>query len=407
MSEPSPEVLSMAVASNRLGWHILSLLCAQEVPRAGVIISPYSIAIALAMLTADAPAHERTAVFEQIGIVDASGRSGAPEQARIHETCVFKDVLMEVGDATQFLRFKDKNVLYVAAEDGVRITRVYSALVSAFGGEHDINYPYLLYGAGPINELFSRQTYGLIPRILAYTDLTETHVVLVSATTLKAGWPYAFDPRNTRSERFSSPEGMSEVEMMISCNRMIGMALEPEYLAMRLDNICDFPASLSFIAYVPRRTFTVQHILPLMQARPPPSFGTYFVDELGIPKFNLRCSMDLQRILEHLGYPLPENVFQTVSRHNAVDQMVHAAVLTHDDTGMGCPHAPAPTDAPAPELPFELKFVLFHEGLSPNAPGTPLKISALLNKTFAFSLVAEDISLALFSGVFSVAPPPS
>jgi serine protease inhibitor len=164
--------------------------------------SPYSIAAALGLAADGAAGPTRD---EIAAALTTDGDLGALGKALLAASTVDGDAGIAVA-----------NTLW--ADRSLPVSPAYAAAVRAWpgGGARTADFGNAPDGARrEVNAEVERTTHGLIRDLLAPHQISaDTRAVLVNALWLKAGWVGRFDPRRTRPEPFHSPGGVREVPMM-------------------------------------------------------------------------------------------------------------------------------------------------------------------------------------------------
>jgi serine protease inhibitor len=102
--------------------------------------------------------------------------------------------------------------------------------------------------------------------------------------------------------------------------------------------------------------------------------------QFGLPKFNLHAQAGIAQTLLGLGYPI-SGKFPGISDDFMVQHIIHSVAILLDENGTEAAAATAVVLTRA--RPAHLPSVVF-------------------NRPFVFSVVAEDMDLILFNGVFAV-----
>ncbi|HEU4671583.1 MAG TPA: serpin family protein [Candidatus Limnocylindrales bacterium] len=200
-----------ATSVNAFGLRLYRALLSDKdlgLARRGVVISPTSIALALAMARAGArgaTAREMDEVLATSGWGALGTELGALEELLAGESASWTDY--EGGSHVLALRIANA----AFAQDGFDIRQAYlDGIARAFGaGLGLVDYIGATEVArAAINDWVSRQTATRIPQLLGPTDLTTaTRLVLVNAIYLKANWLQEFDPDGTTPRRFTRADG--------------------------------------------------------------------------------------------------------------------------------------------------------------------------------------------------------
>jgi serpin B len=199
------EARKAAAAVNAFGLDLYKRL---DKKAGNAVISPTSIAIALAMARAGArgeTAAQMDAVLHTAGWdVLESGLNALTQELAGHDA-TWKDS----GGKPHSLALRIANAAF--GQRGWPIEQVYlDSIASAFGaGLRLVDYVEDLAAARKtINAWVRRQTVERIPQLLGPSDLTpDTRLVLVNAVYLKAKWEIEFEPSDTTPRSFTRLDG--------------------------------------------------------------------------------------------------------------------------------------------------------------------------------------------------------
>jgi serine protease inhibitor len=351
---------------NELGWNTVSQLCSNGVPPSGTAVSALSITTALAMLAGGAQGTHREELCSSLGLGNASEITTVLSK-------VFKTLKSEA------IRFNSANALFTTKStevfpDYVRYLEQLNAYINS-------DFTNLADGVDQINGWIEQETDGLIKNMLTRDMLDLSHMVLINALVFKATWETAFDPTNTITDH--AFDTTKQVEMMFRHRDSILVSEKGDYTAVRLPYVATLPSEWSLVAYLPKKDKSVQDILPQICQYDKESFYKFKVGKFGLPKFNLQTKDSIKPLLQELGYPLSGNFSAMASGDNLVDQIVHSVTIVLDEQG---------TEAAAATA------VMISRGRGPSRPPPDI----IFDRPFAFSIVAEELGMALFTGVFSV-----
>ncbi|KAL2847775.1 Serpin domain-containing protein [Aspergillus pseudoustus] len=354
---------------NQLGWNVVSRLCANNnngVPPDGAAVSALSITTALAMLAGGATGTHRDELCSSLGLQQ-------PDEI----TTVLPNVLETLN--SDAIRFKSANALFTTSD--TEVYPEYIEYLQQLDAHIDSGFTTLADGVDQINGWIEKGTDGLIRNMLSRDSLALAHMVLVNALVFKAKWENAFEPEYTISDHpFHTTK---KVDMMFRHQEYVLVHEREEYTAVRLPYVSTTPSSeWSFVAYLPSEGKSVQDIIPHIHQYDAGSFTRTKLAKLGLPKFNLQTNDSIKPILEELGYPLSGNFSAMGTGANLVEQIIHSVTIILDEEG---------TEAAAATA------VMMARGRPRPLP------SIVFDRPFAFSIVAEDLGIALFTGVFSVA----
>jgi serpin B len=330
----SEDAKAAAAAINDFG---LELFHAAVKPGENGVVSPASIAIALAMARAGArgeTAAQMDAVLRSVAADENAAWLNALDQALTNRSGTFKD--MAGKDVDVALRIANAPF----AQQGMALEAAYlEALAARFGaGVRLVDYTSDAEGARQaINAWVSDQTEARIPELLARNTVSgATRLVLVNAIYLKAAWLMPFVVEATTPGPFTRLDGSTvDVPMMAASERLPyaegagWRAVELPYvggsLAMTVivpDDLAAFEASLDGAAF--------DAIVA--------SLASSSVD-LAFPKFGIETRAELNDVLKALGMPLafdPSGAdFSGITNEEAlfIAWVIHQANIDVDEKG--------------------------------------------------------------------------
>jgi len=301
------------------------------------VISPTSVAIALAM--AEAGARGQTA-DQMAAVLHGAGSStgaaiNALDQALAARNGTFKDA--DGHDLTVSLQTANATF----AQAGMRIEPSYlDALASSFGaGLRLVDYRRDPEGARLLIDAWVKeQTAGRIPELLSPGVLdSQTRMALVNAVYLKAPWQFAFDASSTAPAPFARADGSTvNVETMSRGALDVGYAEGPGWRAVELPYV---GGSLAMTIVVPDDLAAFERTLDGSEfARIVGLLAPRAVD-LWLPRFGARTAADLSGPLSSLGMPLAfdPNAADfsgiTTEERLFISAVVHQANIDVDEKG--------------------------------------------------------------------------
>ncbi|KAF3490680.1 proteinase inhibitor I4 [Arthroderma uncinatum] len=349
---------------NDLGLKMLQLACNKEIPTGGIIVSPASIGIALAMLAGAAIPSESEKMCTALG-------SDKPESL---------DAL--------YLSLKDcKDTTAAAnaifAKKGTKLDKEYASFLQQFAVLTNTEFPRLIDGLDTINTWITNNTMGMIKDMIKRESVLQSHIVLVNALSYKGTWKEQFNPKDTtRKYPFQVSESETRpVDMMFRLNEHILVYEAKNYTAIQLPYQASSPAaSTSFMAYLPHPGTSVQQVLSSI----PPLHGknrftSEKFDRFGFPKMETSSGMDILPLFRQIGFHIPGDFPKMGMGGNVVQSILHNTAISLDEKG---------TRAAASTAVMMMRCIR-----------TPKNL--IFNRPFVFSIVIDSTGAALFTGVFS------
>ncbi len=318
---------NFAASANDFGFRLLQQLSSAQ-PGATALISPFSIAAALAMTYNGAAGATATEMAAVLGWHDrdlATLNAGA--QALI------ADLL--AADPTVALHVA--NSLWPDA--AFALNPEFAAQVSAayHAAMQTLDYADPAAAADAINAWVATQTAHKITNLLAPADLANAVMALVNAIYFKGAWSQPFDPRLTAPRTFHKPDGTTVVAPFMRQMRRWQYAVVDEVSLVWLP----FGAGrLGMMLALPPAG------LPLAEFQAALGVDTWahwldaFAEELGtvtLPRLTVRAHFDLAAPLQQMGMGL---AFTGAAdfRHMGdgpllISKVVHEATLEVNEVG--------------------------------------------------------------------------
>ncbi|HEY2298028.1 MAG TPA: serpin family protein [Jatrophihabitans sp.] len=257
-----------------------------------IVLSPSSLAIALAMLQVGAGG--RTA--SEIGAVLHTSELSAAQQAAGWAA------LVELQSSSAGSVVESANAVW--QQRGLTLRAAYMASLARYfrTGVWQVDFAHDLAGASSaINEWVSTHTHGKITKLFDAGEITtDTVLVLANAEYFKAAWQYKFDPKLTADGTFFRADGSRATVPFMNYKGRLASTATPKYMAVQLP-------------YAGGR-FAAQVIMP-MHGTLPQLLGSLTPDdfaaiakapaadggELLMPKFTAHTYTQLNSPLQQLG----------------------------------------------------------------------------------------------------------
>ena len=356
---PPSAAKKAAAAINAFGVDLYRRMLADKTldPAKGGVISPTSIALALAMARAGAKgetAAQMDKVMRGAGADTLAEAVNALDRALASRSGTFGvygeessgDVLLKIANAP-------------FAQEGMPLEQPYlDTLASRYGaGVRLVDYRTDPDGARKtVNAWVKRQTAGRIPDLLARPDVTMyTRLILVNAMYLKAPWLNPFDVADTKPGRFTRVDGSRVTVPMMNLVRCqgIGMCDLPYaagagWRAVQLPYLGD---ALAITIIVPEdlaafeRGLTSQkltRVVGALRTAPPGTTDVVYDVKVTLPRFAIEARADLAPALVAMGMPLAFDVdtadfsgISPIARETGlyIKKVIHQANIDVDEKG--------------------------------------------------------------------------
>lgn len=315
-----------------------------------LVLSPYSIMVALAMARAGAGGE----TLQQMSDVLHAGEADDLDAGL---NAIDQELATRSGEQKWDSGSKTGNLELVPAN------QIWSQYDFAFHGDY-LDRLASQYGAGvrlvdyvneteqarqAINSWGSDQTHGRIPELLSDGVLNQlTRFVLTNAIYFKAPWKDEFSPLDTLDDGFTRLDGSSvNVRMMHRTYAPLPYAEDANFQAVELPF---GDGSISMVVIVPRpgqfpefeASFDVRRLAGIIASLDAAQLGSPLVD-LGFPQFTFSTPTKLKPALEELGMPLAFDLeradFSRMSPGATPDDpivvhsVVHQAFIAVDEKG--------------------------------------------------------------------------
>jgi serpin B len=339
----------------------LDLYRATAIGKTNVVLSPASIALALAMARAGArgqTAAEMDVAMHGLASDDNAAWLNALDQALATRSGTFKDD----SGADLVVALRIANAPF--AQQGMPLEKAYlEALASRYGaGLRLVDYATATEPARKlINGWVDAQTEHRIPELLVPGVLTpDTRLTLVNAIYLKAPWLTPFPAEATKPGAFTRADGSTVDVPMMATTAAMRYAAGAGWRAVEIPYIGD---SLAMTVIVPDDLATFERALTADElASITAGLGEAQVS-LTLPKFSIETKAELADVLAALGMP---SAFDdradfsgiTKAEQLVISNVIHQANIDVDEKGTEAAAATAvvmrATAAPAEPVTVEV-----------------------------------------------------
>jgi len=288
----SPQTARLADASNRMGLRLL-LRLAEEKDDKNLFLSPFSIAIALAMVYNGAEGKTRAALARLLGL------AGLPLR-EVNQGYSGLVALLEELDPD--VRLDVANSIWV--QQGITLAADFIQRIrEAYAGEAahlDFAAP---EAADVINDWVAEKTSGKIKKLLTPPMIKRAIVVLVNAIYFKGIWAAPFDKAETTDGPFTLPDGNHKQIPMMHRTGRYGYYENETFQAIRLPY---GNGLVSMYIFLPRPDLSLAALRGVLTAENWQEWMGRFSEtrvELALPRFRVEYGDDLLPPLKELAGP--------------------------------------------------------------------------------------------------------
>ncbi|MBE9155737.1 serpin family protein [Nodosilinea sp. LEGE 06152] len=351
----------------------------QETPNDNVLVSPTSVALALAMAYNGASGETQAAIANTLKIqgLDIDQINAGNQALTQYLTQLDPEVALEIANSLWV-----NQELPVRADYIERMQATYSAEVAAL----DFSQP---SAADRINNWVKAQTRDRIPTIVDQLSADQL-LVLVNAIYFKGAWSEAFDPAQTRDRPFTLTNGETIRHPLMAQNGDYRYLETDQFQAVSLPY---GNASLSLEVILPAPDTDLAEFSTQLTAENWQSWMSQMRSrpgEIQLPKFQFEYEADLIPALETLGmgiaFELGQANFSNLTELEAfINQVRHKTFIEVNEEGTEATASTAigimPTSAALPpDPPFEMVVERpFIAAIRDRNTGTLLFIGAIVD----------------------------
>jgi len=300
-----------------------------------VVLSPASVAIALAMARAGA---QGTTAAQMDAVMHGAGADGAGINALDQALAARNGTFTDADGQTLPVTLRIANAPF--AQRGMTLTPAYlDALAADFGaGVRLVDYEGATEAARQaINAWVAGQTENRIPQLIGNGILSpQTRLTLVDAIYLKAPWVTPFPADATQTGPFTRADGSTVDVPLMSVSTSLAYAAGSGWQAVELPYV---GGSLALTVIVPADLASFQAGLTATE------LGQVFAGlqeqevDLTLPKFSIQTATSLADALKALGMPLAFDPEQadfsgiTTQEQLFISDVIHQANISVDEKG--------------------------------------------------------------------------
>ncbi len=354
-SEAKNQPINLAPIINQFGFELCRELFTTQKDK-NLLVSPFSIAIALTMTTNGANGATRKAMADCLGFEEANLTSINHQAQALTQELIQRDPQLEM---------KIANSLW--ARKGVEIRRDFIQRLHQF---YDADVTVLDFNAPDavtkINNWVSKKTGNLIKAIVNRIN-PEHALFVINAIYFKGKWQHQFDPKLTADGKFHLPDGTTQkVKMMANSGKF-------NYLAGDGFEAVELPygkGKMSMFLFLPAegiklegflQKFTMDNwqasYLPLFESRQ---------GSIKLPRFQIEYEQSLKEVLIRMGmgiaFDLERADFSGMSKKAqlAIGDVKHKSFIEVQEEGTEAAAVTSVemvmTSIPVQQPPFNLVF---------------------------------------------------
>lgn len=281
--------LNLVPAKNRFGFRLLTELTQGRI-KENIVLSPYSIASALAMTYNGAAGETKAAMARALDIEGIGLDELNQGEKGLLEGLQEKDARLQLIVANSLWARKG-----ISFKTGFinRVKRFFSAEASVL----DFNSPEAL---AKINGWVREKTRGRIEKIVERI-LPDAVLYLINAVYFKGKWQDEFDPKQTYETDFHLPDGTKKrVKMMHRSNRFSYLARDG-FQAVKLPY---GDGRMSMVVFLPDESLGLNGLIAHLTSENYSIWQAEFATrqgEVGLPRFKLEYEQSLNEPLKALG----------------------------------------------------------------------------------------------------------
>ncbi len=317
----------LVTAQTRFGLQLFSQLV-QSQPNQNVVISPTSVALALAMTYNGAQGETQTAMAKTLELQGMS----LPELNQANA-----DLAAALKNPDAGVRLTIANSLW--ARQGIEFQPEFLQRNQTFYGAQVSNLDFGNPSAvGTINRWVQQNTQGKIPQIVDRLNRDQV-LFLINAIYFKGQWKRPFDKAQTKEQPFYRADGTQKSHPLMSQQGNYAYYENEQFQAVALPY--GQGGKLSFYVFLPRQTSNLNQFY---QKLTPENWQTWLQQfrrregTVQIPRFKLEYGTDLKQPLSALGmapaFDLQKANFSGMGQMPmAIDQVKHKTVIEVNEEG--------------------------------------------------------------------------
>jgi serpin B len=319
-------------AMNRLGLQLIRELGAQKESRAkNLLISPYSIAVAMGMAYLGSEGETRREMAEAMGWSEWDDRQLNTADAALHQ------LLMHPGSG---IEMQIANAVWI--KNGIKVENEYTAkLRQTFEAEMGSLHAQPEQAKDEINRWVEKHTRGMIPQMMQKPPAAETLMILVNAIAFDGNWMNEFQPEHTKDSDFRLANGSTMSVPMMHQSEQFHYTENEDWQAIRLPY---GDGQMYMLVVLPREGHTLEEIQQQLEDHPQKLDETsdFRLVDLSLPRFRAEYGVHLKEAMQQLGIekafdPYTADFTKMIPRgpnwQAYIGQIIHRAVMEVSEQG--------------------------------------------------------------------------
>lgn len=314
-------------ANNSLGFNLFSQIQSQQ-PIENIMISPSSIAIALAMTRNGATGETLKEMTEVLQFPQLEAKTIDASYLKLIETLKTADSDVQLAIANSL--WVNQNIA-LKAEFKQNAEKFYQAEVA------NLNFANSM-AKNIINQWVAQNTANKIPGIVDSTS-PEDALYLINAIYFKGSWTNKFDPNSTTEQSFQIDPNVSRPKMMMSQTGDYRYYANEDFQAVRLPY--GKQEELSMYIFLPRESNNLEQFNQQLTLENWQEWLSHMRSQQGnvtIPRFKLEYETNLKNILASLGMkkmfdPSQAEFSPMTDTPVAIDEVKHKTLIEVNEEG--------------------------------------------------------------------------
>lgn len=339
------EKQSLVSGYNALGFSLLRQRVAEN-KNANVLLSPLSIATALAMVQGGASGNTQTEMARVLGTGNLDEKTREADNAALFSSLQnASDVQLSLANSLWI-----NQGFQIKPDFQKRTETVYDAKVSAL----DFSQP---NAPQQINDWVKASTRGKIDKMIDRLAPND-EMVLMNAVYFKGNWLEKFDPRDTANASFFASDGKRDVPMMRRSDNFNYL----ENAEMQAVALPYKGRRMSLYLLLPRENNSLEKLLASLDAKSFDALANKMTKRKGsvsLPRFKMQDDINLTPPLKTLGMTsafglqadfsrIAPQLFISGARHKAVIEVNETGTEAAAATSIGMAGSAMPMNQPEP-----------------------------------------------------------